>query len=110
MASGGRAGFEAVAWFNGGLFDDDRAVPLEWVEIDTALKAAALDWSEIDPSILEGCREGQELKLACGYVIGTPPGLGRAPRRIQRVKVLKKRSCRAHGGDIDFPVIRTAPA
>ena len=52
MASGGRIGFEAVAWFNGGLFDDDSALPLERDEIDTALKAAALDWSEIDPSIL----------------------------------------------------------
>ena len=24
MANGGRVGFEPVAWFNGGLFDDDR--------------------------------------------------------------------------------------
>ena len=52
MAAGGRIGFEAVAWFNGGLFDDDAALPLEKAEIETALKAAALDWSEIDPSIL----------------------------------------------------------
>ena len=44
--------FEPVAWFNGGLFDDDAALPLERDEIETALKAAALDWSEIDPSIL----------------------------------------------------------
>ena len=48
----GSVGFEPVAWFNGGLFDDDSALPLERDEIDTALKAAALDWSEIDPSIL----------------------------------------------------------
>ncbi len=48
---GGLVGFEPVAWFNGGLFDDDAALPLEWDEIETALKAAALDWSEIDPSI-----------------------------------------------------------
>ena len=52
MATGGRIGFEAVAWFNGGLFDDDSTLPLERDEIDTALRAAALDWSEIDPSIL----------------------------------------------------------
>ena len=52
MATGGRIGFEAVACFNGGLFDDDSALPLEPEEIDTALRAAALDWSEIDPSIL----------------------------------------------------------
>ena len=52
MAEGGDVGFEAVAWFNGGLFDDDSALPLKRVEIETALTAAGLDWSEIDPSIL----------------------------------------------------------
>ena len=52
MSTGGRVGFEAVAWFNGGLFDDDTALPLDREGIETALKAAALDWSEIDPSIL----------------------------------------------------------
>ena len=51
MATGGRIGFEAVGWFNGGLFDDDETLPLERGEIDVTLKAAALDWSEIDPSI-----------------------------------------------------------
>ena len=53
MSVGGRIGFEAVAWLNGGLFDDDAALPLEKADIETTLKAAALDWSEIDPSILE---------------------------------------------------------
>ena len=52
MCMGGRVGFETVAWFNGGLFDDDHALPLERAEIVTTLKAAALDWSQIDPSIL----------------------------------------------------------
>ena len=52
MAAGGLVGFETVAWFNGGLFDDDTALPLEKSEIETTLEAAALDWSEIDPSIL----------------------------------------------------------
>ena len=52
MSTGGRIGFEAVAWFNGGLFDDDTTLPLDKAEIETTLKAAALDWSEIDPSIL----------------------------------------------------------
>ncbi len=52
MSVGGRVGFESVAWFNGGLFDDDAALPLDREGIETALKAAALDWSEIDPSIL----------------------------------------------------------
>ena len=52
MATGGDVGFERVAWFNGGLFDDDTALPLDHEGIETALKAAKLDWSEIDPSIL----------------------------------------------------------
>ena len=52
MASGGRVGFEPVAWFNGGLFDDDTALPLDRTAIATVLAAAKLDWSEIDPSIL----------------------------------------------------------
>ena len=52
MATGGDVGFEPVAWFNGGLFDDDAALPLDREGIETALKAASLDWSEIDPSIL----------------------------------------------------------
>ena len=52
MSTGGRIGFEKVAWFNGGLFDDDMTLPLDKAEIETTLKAAALDWSEIDPSIL----------------------------------------------------------
>lgn len=49
---GGRVGFTPVEWFNGGLFDDDSALPLERADIDNLLAAAALDWSEIDPSIL----------------------------------------------------------
>ena len=52
MATGGRVGFEPVAWFNGGLFDDNAALPLKKAEIDTVLQAATLEWSEIDPSIL----------------------------------------------------------
>ena len=52
MASGGRVGFERVAWFNGGLFDDAATLPLERGDIEVVLKAARLDWSEIDPSIL----------------------------------------------------------
>ena len=52
MATGGDVGFERVEWFNGGLFDDDAALPLDREGIETALRAAKLDWSEIDPSIL----------------------------------------------------------
>ena len=52
MAKGGLVGFETVEWFNGGLFDDDTALPLEKADIDAVLAASNLDWSEIDPSIL----------------------------------------------------------
>lgn len=52
MKSGGAVGFEKVEWFNGGLFDDDTALPLEAEDIENLRKAAKLDWSEIDPSIL----------------------------------------------------------
>jgi type II restriction/modification system DNA methylase subunit YeeA len=52
MRSGGLVGFEEVAWFNGGLFDDDEALPMEREDLEQALSAARLDWSEIDPSIL----------------------------------------------------------
>jgi type II restriction/modification system DNA methylase subunit YeeA len=52
MKSGGRIGFEHVAWFNGGLFNDDTALPLDKDDIALTLVAAKLDWAEIDPSIL----------------------------------------------------------
>ena len=55
MASGGRVGFEAVAWFNGGLFDDGAALPLEKSDIETVLAAADLRLvgdRPVDPS---GC-------------------------------------------------------
>lgn len=52
MKSGGLVGFTKVEWFNGGLFDDDDALPLDRDDIDGLIAAAALDWSEIDPSIL----------------------------------------------------------
>ncbi|WP_159993719.1 class I SAM-dependent DNA methyltransferase [Roseomonas sp. 18066] len=49
---GGRVGFEAVQWFNGGLFDDDTALPLQKDDVQLLQNAASLDWAEIDPSIL----------------------------------------------------------
>jgi hypothetical protein len=51
MRSGGFVGFEHVEWFNGGLFDDDEALPLEKEDVAGVLAAARLDWAEIDPSI-----------------------------------------------------------
>ncbi len=51
MMRGGRVGFEHVEWFNGGLFDDSTALPLDKDDIALTLRAANLDWAEIDPSI-----------------------------------------------------------
>ena len=51
MREGGRIGFERVDWFNGGLFDDDSALPLTRDDIALVREAAARDWAEIDPSI-----------------------------------------------------------
>ena len=72
MARGGRVGFETVAWFNGGLFDDVRVLPLERSDIDTVLAASRLDWSEIDPSILgtlfeRGLDPGKRAQLGAHY-------------------------------------------
>ncbi len=52
MQSGGHVGFTRVDWFNGGLFDDDTALPLERADILDLIAAARLDWCQIDPSIL----------------------------------------------------------
>lgn len=52
MQSGGMVGFERVEWFNGGLFDNADALPLEKTDVAELLAAARLDWSEIDPSIM----------------------------------------------------------
>ena len=72
MATGGRIGFETVAWFNGGLFDDSVALPLEKSDIETVLAASDLDWSEIDPSILgtlfeRGLDPGKRAQLGAHY-------------------------------------------
>ncbi|WP_208852296.1 class I SAM-dependent DNA methyltransferase [Roseomonas genomospecies 6] len=52
MRHGGRVGFEKVDWFNGGLFNDADALPLEAGDIAMVREAARLDWSDIDPTIL----------------------------------------------------------
>ena len=72
MATGGLVGFEMVDWFNGGLFDDGHALPLEKSDIETVLTASELDWSEIDPSILgtlfeRGLDPGKRAQLGAHY-------------------------------------------
>ncbi|MFO7640145.1 MAG: type IIL restriction-modification enzyme MmeI [Candidatus Competibacteraceae bacterium] len=51
MHQGGRFGVQRIAWFNGGLFDDDACLPLTRADLDTLHSAAALDWSAIEPAI-----------------------------------------------------------
>lgn len=52
MRTGGFFGVDTIHWFNGGLFDEAPALPLEAVDLkligDTA---AEHDWSEIDPAV-----------------------------------------------------------
>ena len=52
MKTGKSVGFEAVPWFNGELFEDDEALPLNDEEVRIVRKAAKLYWADIDPSIL----------------------------------------------------------
>jgi type II restriction/modification system DNA methylase subunit YeeA len=52
MATGGDLDFTPIDWFNGGLFADDFALPVDAKDIDELLSAAERDWSQIDPSIL----------------------------------------------------------
>ena len=49
---GGRVGFTPIPWFNGGLFDDDAALPVDADDIAMLRTAAKLDWSQIDASLL----------------------------------------------------------
>lgn len=49
---GGKVGFTAIDWFNGGLFEDDHVLPLSADDIEELIAAARRDWSQIDPSIL----------------------------------------------------------
>ena len=72
MSTGGEVGIEDVIWFNGGLFEDDAALPMDKAEIETTLEAAKLDWSNIDPSILgtlfeRGLDPGKRSQLGAHY-------------------------------------------
>jgi N-6 DNA Methylase len=50
--TGGEIGYVAVPWFNGGLFEDGTALPLDVKDLDLLIRLTDLDWGEIDPSIL----------------------------------------------------------
>ncbi|MBK1720397.1 class I SAM-dependent DNA methyltransferase [Thiocystis violacea] len=76
MASGGTAGFEAIDWFNGGLFDAASPLPLEPDEIALLRDLARLDWSAIDPTLFgtlfeRGLDPAKRAQLGAHY---TDPG------------------------------------
>jgi type II restriction/modification system DNA methylase subunit YeeA len=51
MENGGDFDLNDIAWFNGGLFDGRRALPLDEGDIGLLIAAGSMDWSLIDPSI-----------------------------------------------------------
>jgi len=51
MHKGGLFGVEQIEWFNGGLFNDEDALPLEPADVADIADVAKLDWSAIEPSI-----------------------------------------------------------
>lgn len=51
MKSGGDFGVDEVPWFNGGLFDDQDALPLDSDSVKQLLSCCRLDWSDIEPAI-----------------------------------------------------------
>jgi len=51
MRHGGSFGAEIIQHFNGGLFDDSRAIDLLPGEIDLLIEAAKQDWSGVEPAI-----------------------------------------------------------
>ncbi len=51
MNKGGRFGLDTIAWFNGGLFDDELVLSLDTEHIRVLREASALDWGQVEPSI-----------------------------------------------------------
>jgi hypothetical protein len=69
---GGEVDFTPIEWFNGGLFDDDTALPLNFTDLDDLQRVARLDWGEIDPSIFgtlfeRGLDPGKRGQLGAHY-------------------------------------------
>jgi type II restriction/modification system DNA methylase subunit YeeA len=51
MKIGGYFGADKILYFNGGLFDDERVLPLDTADMDILANIDALDWGAIEPSI-----------------------------------------------------------
>ncbi len=78
---GGMVGFIPVAWFNGGLFEDDAALTLTVADVALVQGAALLDWADVDPAIFgtlfeRGLDPGKRSQLGAHYTV---------PEMIERV-------------------------
>jgi hypothetical protein len=51
MATGGYFGVDQIAYFNGGLFSDDRVLDLDGADLTILLEASRLDWASVEPAI-----------------------------------------------------------
>ena len=72
MATGGYFGVDEVRHFNGGLFNDNAALPLDSKAIEILAGVVALDWSNIEPSIfgelfVRGLDPDQRAQLGAQY-------------------------------------------
>ncbi len=72
MASGGNFLLESIRHFNGGLFEDAEALPLEAGELRVLTEAARLDWGSVEPAIFGTLFErsldpAQRAKLGAHY-------------------------------------------
>jgi hypothetical protein len=77
----GKVGYVPVAWFNGGLFEDDAALPLTAADVALVQGAARLDWADVDPAIFgtlfeRGLDPGKRSQLGAHYT---------APEMIERM-------------------------
>lgn len=51
LRKGGRFGLERLPYINGGLFDEQPALPLDEGDVQLLIEAGRQDWAHIDPSI-----------------------------------------------------------
>ena len=82
---GGLFGAERIQWFNGGLFDGGRVVPLTPEEIHLVEAVSRLDWSQVEPAIF-GTLFERGLDPSKRSQLGRPlhrPLLDHAPHRAR---------------------------
>ncbi len=70
---GGMVGFKQVPWFNGTLFEDAKALPLNAIQLNTLRRALEeRDWSQVDVAILgtlfeRGLEADERARLGAHY-------------------------------------------